>query len=159
MKTKIISMVLFFAVALVFGFANIETANAQSVTYPEGCASALGYSVLTGDTCNGKSSPINNPMPGCTTALGYSVTTGDPCSGSSEVLQYLAGCSSLYGYSTRSGQPCNGTSVATPIPGTVPGLPRTGTSGNALISVLLLVTSGLVAAFGSAYLARQTKLS
>ena len=157
MKTKIISMVLFFAVALIFGFANMETANAQSVTYPEGCASALGYSVTTGHTCNGESSPINKPMPGCTTALGYSVTTSEPCSGSSVALNYLAGCSSLYGYSTRSGQPCNGTSVAVPIPGTFPNLPRTGTSGNALVSVLVLVASGLIASFGGVYLARQAK--
>lgn len=150
-------MVLFFAVALIFGFANMETANAQSVTYPEGCASALGYSVITGHECNGTSNATDAPMPGCTTALGYSITTGDPCSGSSEVLAYLAGCSSVYGYSTRSGQPCNGTAVASFPLGTIPGLPRTGTSGNALVSVLLLLASGLVATFGGAYLSRQSK--
>jgi hypothetical protein len=157
MKTKIISMSLFLAVVFVFGFANIENANAQSVTYPEGCSSALGYSVTTGRTCNGKSTPINAPMPGCTTALGYSVTTGEPCSGSSEALQYLAGCTSLYGYSTFTGRPCNGTSVAVPIPGTTPGLPRTGNSGNSFANVLLLLTSGLVAVLGGVYLSKQSK--
>jgi hypothetical protein len=158
MKTKIISMVLFFAVALIFGFANIETANAQSVTYPEGCASALGYSVLTGRTCNGEREALNPPMPGCTTALGYSFTTGEPCSGSSVALSYLAGCSSLYGYSTRSGQPCNGTLRAT-FSGGTPGLPRTGVEGNALVSILLLAASGLTAIFGSVYLSKQSKLA
>jgi len=156
MKTKIISMVLFLAVVLVFGFANMKNANAQTVSYPDGCSSALGYSVTTGHTCNGKSTPIDAPMPGCKTALGYSVTTGEPCSGSSVALQYLAGCNSLYGYSTFTGRPCNGTAIAVPIPGTTPGLPRTGVEGNALVSILLMTISGLVAIFGSAYLSKQS---
>ena len=156
MKTKIISMVLFLAIVFVVGFTSTKSADAQTVSYPEGCASALGYSVTTGHECNGTSNATDAPMPGCTTALGYSVTTGDPCSGSSVALQYLAGCSSLYGYSTRSGQPCNGTSVAVPIPGTTPGLPRTGVEGNAIVSILLMTISGLVAIFGLAYLSKQS---
>lgn len=152
-------MVLSLAVIFVVGLANTKSVDAQTVSYPEGCSSALGYSVTTGHTCNGKSTQINAPMQGCKTALGYSVTTGEPCSGSSVALTYLAGCSSLYGYSTFTGRPCNGTSVAVPIPGTIPGLPRTGVEGNALVSMLLLVASGLTAIFGSVYLSKQSKIA
>jgi len=38
MKTKIISMVLSLAVVFFVGFASTKSADAQTVSYPEGCA-------------------------------------------------------------------------------------------------------------------------
>jgi len=160
MKTKIISIVLSFVVVLVAGFTNVNSANAQSVTYPAGCSSALGYSVTNGLPCSGNSVAIEAPMPGCMTAIGRSITTGQPCSGSSVVLSYLAGCSSMYGYSTFTSRPCNGTAtVYLLFPGTTPGLPRTGSGENALGNMLLLIASGLTAILGFTYLSRQSKIS
>ncbi len=160
MKTKIISMVLSFAVVLIAGFANTNSVNAQSVTFPYGCSSALGYSTTTSLPCSGTSVAIESPMPGCMTAIGRSMTTGKPCSGSSVVLSYLAGCSSMYGYSTFTSRPCNGTStVYLLLPGTTPGLPRTGAGDNALGNMLLLIASGLTAILGIAYTSRQSKTS
>lgn len=160
MKIKIISMVLSFAVVLVAGFTNVDNANAQSVTFPYGCSSALGYSLTTGLPCSGTSRAIEAPMDGCMTAIGRSTSTGLPCSGSSVVLNYLAGCSSMYGYSTFTSRPCNGTStVYLLLPGTIPGLPRTGAGDNALNNILILLASGLTIIIGVAYMSRQSKTS
>ena len=155
MKTKILSIALIFVLFLtVF---SIKTADAQSVSFPDGCASALGYSISTGRPCSGTRSVINGPINGCATALGYSVTTGRPCSGGDEALSYLAGCTSIYGYSTRTGQPCNGTNVAYLSRTTTPGLPRTGYAGDILLNILLLSVTGLLAFSGIYYLSKEIK--
>jgi hypothetical protein len=166
MKIKPNFLYIFLVVVLLAGFLGFNNANAQTSTsvnpFPEGCSSALGYSVTTGHPCNGTSTVTTGPLPGCSTALGYSVTNGVPCSGSSVALSYLAGCSSIYGYSTFTGRPCNGTSVAAtvavnnPTGGTtIPGLPTTGDGGNALKNVLLLTVSGLIAVSGFWYSSRK----
>lgn len=156
MKTKILLIISLFALVLVFGSSN--TAEAQSVSFPDGCASALGYSISTGRPCSGGRTVINGPMNGCATALGYSVTTGMPCSGGDEALSYLAGCSSVYGYSTITGQPCNGTQVAYRSGSAIPGLPRTGYAGDIVLNALLLSISGLIAVLGISYLYKKTEL-
>ena len=165
MKTKIFSLVLSFVVLFgVIGFAGAERANAQTASFPAGCSSALGYSVTTGNPCNGRSTATMS-VPGCTTALGYSTVNGAACSGGDVAISYLAGCSSIYGYSIITGMPCNGTSVAyvvgggVGIPGNVggstgtPGFPTTGFGDN-MTNIVLLAVSGLIASLGIVYLVR-----
>ena len=156
MKKIILSLVLSVAVLVGAGVVAVNTTHAQSAFFPVGCSSALGYSATNGSPCNGTNAATNDPMPGCTTALGYSAWNGQPCSGNSTVLiSFIAGCTSVYGYSSFSAQPCNGTKVATLVFN--PGLPTTGDGGNAAKNIALLVASGLVAAFGVAYLVRKPK--
>lgn len=149
-------------VSSVISFIGVQNANAQfQPSFPPGCTSALGYSVTNGIPCNGTSVATLN-VPGCTTALGYSITTGIPCSGSSVAIQYLAGCYSIYGYSTIYSVPCNGTSVAsspTSTEPTTPGLPTTGAGGNAFSSLMILISSGVVALGGSIYLFKRYNLA
>jgi hypothetical protein len=80
-----------------------------------------------------------------------------PCSGGSVAIDWLAGCSSILGYSTINGMPCNGSATATlaiPIP-SVPGLPTTGSGGNALVNILFLGSSALVAGLGLRLMSRK----
>ena len=162
MKNKILFA--FLSLALVFGvvgFAGAQIAHAQVVpSFPIGCTSNLGYSVTNGTPCNGTAFATMN-IAGCTTALGYSVTTGIPCDGSSVAIQYLAGCSSIYGFSSISGAACNGTSVvqSTTPPVTTPGLPVTGAGSSALVNMMLLLSSAIVAVVGSVYVAKKNKLT
>lgn len=124
-----------------------------AVDFPEGCSSALGYSITTGHPCNGRTSATMS-IPGCTTALGYSITTGTPCSGDTEAISYLGGCDSIYNYSIDTGAPCNGTAVATIYQNTspgVPGLPTTGTGGTNFINIFLLLSLGLLTVGGAMY--------
>src|SRR5579862_4146056 len=95
---RTVSLAVLFVFILSLGF--VSSANAQSASYPNGCTSALGYSVTTGQTCNGNSNATIGPLPGCSTALGYSTANGAPCSGGPFAISYLAGCSSTSGYST-----------------------------------------------------------
>ncbi len=143
------------------GFVGTDVANAQVATFPAGCTSALGYSITTGLPCNGTATATIGFLPGCTTALGFSTVNGVACSGGPFAISYLAGCTSIYGYSIISGAACNGTSVAVVDPNLVPppvfpGLPVTGAGGDALRNIVLLMTSGLVAAFGVQRFVRRT---
>jgi hypothetical protein len=159
MKNKLLIFTLIvtlFVAGITFG--NVQTTEAQTVTFPSGCSSALGYSVTNGSPCTGSSTVIPRFMSGCTTALGYSITNGLPCSGSSVALQWLAGCTSLVGYSTIDSAPCNGTSVAT-AESTTPGFPTTGAGGNAPLNIILLLSSAIIAIMGSAYLIHNYKKS
>lgn len=160
MTKKIFSFLLL--IILVVGFTSFNKVSAEE-TYPEGCSSAIGYSVTTGQTCNGENEAITGFLPGCTTALGYSITNGAPCSGGEEALQFLAGCTDITGYSTQTGAPCNGTSVATistdGTPGTpIPGLPLTGPSSDLMTTIATLVGSGLLAIFGFRYLMKPNTI-
>ena len=125
----------------------VSKIEAATSSFPVGCSSALGYSVMTGQTCNGQTSATMS-INGCATALGYSITTGAPCSGSTEVLSYLGGCESIYNYSIYTGAPCNGTgtvSLFTYYPDTTtPGLPATGVGSMSFKNILLLISSGLL---------------
>lgn len=146
-------------IMLVVGFASFNKASAE--TYPEGCSSAIGYSITTGQTCNGENEAITGFLPGCTTALGYSTVNGAPCSGGEEALQFLAGCTDITGYSTQTGAPCNGTSVATlstgGTPGT-PGLPLTGPSSDLMTTIATLIGAGLFSIFGFRYLMKPNTI-
>ena len=161
--TKKIFTLFAFAMLMVgfIGIGGIEKAYAADSDFPEGCSSALGYSITTGLPCNGTNSATVGFLPGCSTALGYSTVDGRACSGSSVALQYLAGCTSMAGYSTRTGAACNGTAVATIVPGTpiptTPGLPLTGAGGNALLNLFTLIVSGVLVTSGLAYLAYRPK--
>jgi len=162
MTKKLFTFALFLALIAGFSGLNFNKASAAVNPFPDGCSSALGYSITTGIPCNGTSIATNGPLQGCTTALGYSITNGSPCSGSSIALQVLEGCSSLAGYSTISGLPCNGTTVAQFDPGTItetPGLPTTGASSNTLLNVLELFSLGIIATLGIAYLVRKPSLT
>ena len=158
MKNKIIPLILSLAVIIGLGFVSAGQAEAQTVSFPAGCSSGLGYSVTTGDPCNGEDTATSNPMPGCASAFGYSVTNGSPCSGTSTAIFSLGGCSSVYGYSVIEGRPCNGTNVATFAP-VIPGLPMTGGGGNAFQNIMVLAVSGLMAVAGSVYLSRKPEIS
>jgi len=160
MKNKILFT--FLSLALVFGvgFAGAQVANAQvAPSFAMGCTSNLGYSVTNGSPCNGTSNATMN-ISGCTTALGYSVTTGTPCDGAAIAISYLAGCSSINGFSTISGLSCDGTNSVSGVPVVVaPGLPVTGAGSDALLNVILLLSSALVVAIGSVYLVRKYKMN
>lgn len=150
-----------FLVAFVFsGVGTIQNTYAQTSQFSAGCTSALGYSVTTGAPCNGTATATMN-IPGCATALGYSLTTGIPCDGSSVAIQYLAGCSSVNGFSNISGSPCNGTNSIEPISVTVttPGLPVTGAGSNALVNMIVLASSAVVAIVGATYLVKKYKVT
>jgi hypothetical protein len=139
----------------------MQTTPYSTAVPPAGCSSALGYSVTNGAPCSGTSTVIPRFLGGCSSALGYSTVNGVPCSGSTTVLQWLKGCSSIYGYSTIDGMPCNGTLTVqnapmTTIP-TTPGLPTTGSGGNALLYTLTLALSAIFAIAGSVYLIRNRK--
>lgn len=160
MTKKIFSLFTFmFLIVGLFAINGSQKVNAE--TYPEGCSSAIGYSITTGNPCNGTTnSAITSFLPGCTTALGYSTTNGVACSGGNDALLYLAGCSSLSGYSTATGAPCNGTSVVTgvvtPTPTTpTPGLPQTGKGGDAMRNNILLIVSGILFIIGLKYIVRK----
>ncbi len=153
--------IILFLFAFIFVFtasAFLATKVHAAVTFPNGCSSAIGYSITSGLPCNGTSS-ATMAIIGCASPIGYSITSGIPCSGASEAIPYLAGCTSTYGYSTMTSAPCNGTNVATTIyanPNTTPGFPTTGTGGPTLaIALLLLLTVGLIIISGMAYAARQ----
>ena len=153
-----LSVLLFALVISGVAFSSVSTAEAQTATFPAGCASGLGYSATTGLPCNGTSVATARYMPGCTSALGYSSINGRPCSGGSVAIQWLAGCSSTIGYSSITGEPCNGTAVATPVivsgTGSL-GFPTTGAGGDASRNVMLILTSALAMLLGSLYLARK----
>ncbi|HLP86766.1 MAG TPA: hypothetical protein VK153_02725 [Candidatus Paceibacterota bacterium] len=162
MTKKIFSLFTFAMLIIGFiGIGGINKAHAADSDFPQGCSSALGYSVTTGSPCNGTNSATVGFLPGCTTALGYSTLDGRACSGSSVALQYLAGCTSTFGYSTRTGAACNGTSVATILPvtptPTTPGLPLTGAGGNAPLNLFTLIVSGILVVSGFVYLAYKPK--
>ncbi|MFZ2150336.1 MAG: hypothetical protein WAV15_04215 [Minisyncoccia bacterium] len=156
---KIYSLILSLAFVLgVFGLMGAPSASAQTASFPSGCASGLGYSVTTGNSCNGNSTAYMGFLPGCSSALGYSVVSGSPCSGGPVAIPYLNGCSSIYGYSIINGWVCNGATFG-PGGGTVysPGLPTTGYGGNALNNILLLAVSGLIAFLGFIYLNQPSR--
>lgn len=144
-------------IMLVVGFASFNKASAE--TYPEGCSSAIGYSITTGQTCNGENQAINGFLPGCTTALGYSTVNGAPCSGGGDALQFLAGCTSILGYSTQTGAPCNGTLVAAIGTGgtPTPGLPLTGPS-DVITNIATLIGAALFTIFGFRYLMKPNTI-
>ena len=152
MRTKAFLLVL---ALVLLGSAGVgaNSAGAQSATFPAGCGSGLGYSVSTGDPCNGTDSATIGYLPGCTSALGYSTINAVPCSGGSIAIQWLSGCSSSLGYSVANGMPCNGTATASLATSPVyyppaPGFPITGLGGNALANILFLGSSALIAALG-----------
>lgn len=168
MKTRIFPFILSLAIIIAgVGLLGVQNAEAQTSSFPAGCSSALGYSVTTGDPCNGTSTATIGPLPGCTTALGYSVTNGVPCSGGSMAIFFLDGCFSIYGYSTKTGMPCNGTTVASfptavVIGGgstTIPGLPTTGDGGSAFNDALFLLVSGFAGILGLRSIIRQSRAS
>ncbi len=139
-------------------FINVQSTQAATSTFPEGCASGLGYSATNGSPCNGRSTATIRYMAGCTSAVGFSATTGIPCSGSSVAIDWLAGCTSVFGYSSITGEPCNGTDFVSVVyipPATNPGLPTTGAGGNAPLNMILLLSSGMIALAGSTYLVRN----
>lgn len=164
MIKKIFSTVLFiFVFMFMGGLINVGSVQAAE-TYPNGCSSSIGYSVTTGSPCNGSiNNAIKDFLPGCSSALGYSITNGAACSGGNEALSYLAGCTSLMGYSIFTGAPCNGTNIATftqpVISPSTPGLPLTGSGGNALQNTILILTSGMFVVFGLVYLIRNPSLA
>lgn len=148
-------LVVFVFVLSVSGF--IASSTEAAVTFPNGCASAIGYSVINGSPCNG-TSIATLPIAGCASPLGYSVINGAICSGASEAITFLGGCSSLYGYSTATGAPCNGTAIAsTYYDTTSPGLPTTGAIALSLGNMLLLLSSGLLTIGAVIYALRRTK--
>lgn len=159
MRTKAFLLVL---ALVLLGSAGVgaDSAGAQSATFPAGCGSGLGYSVSTGNPCNGTNTATIGFLPGCTSALGYSTTNGVPCSGGSVAIQWLSGCSSSLGYSVANGMPCNGTATASLVMSPAyyppaPGFPITGLGGNALANILFLGSSALVAALGLIYMSRK----
>ncbi|MBI2630963.1 hypothetical protein HYW73_01960 [Candidatus Nomurabacteria bacterium] len=160
MKINIYSLFLFIAVTFgVIGFTGIQSANAQTASFPAGCASGLGYSVTTANPCNGTSTAYVGFLFGCSSALGYSTANGAPCSGGTVAISYLAGCSSIYGYSTINGWACNGAYFGPAVGGGTiysPGFPTTGLGGNALNNIFLLAVSGLIASLGLLYLSRRS---
>jgi hypothetical protein len=164
-KIKTYSLVLALVVIFgVSGFTGIKSASAQTASFPSGCASGLGYSVTTGNPCNGNSTAYRGFLAGCSTALGYSTVNGVPCSGGTVAISYLAGCSSIYGYSTINGWACNGSYFGPlvggiAVGGTVytPGFPTTGYGGNALNNILLLAVTGLIASLGLIYVTRPSR--
>lgn len=162
MKNKILSIFLSLAVIMVgVAFIGADRAEAQTASFPAGCSSGLGYSVTTGNPCNGKINASSNPMPGCNSAFGYSITNGAPCSGTSTAIFSMAGCSSMYGYSVIDARACNGTNVAISaptFPTTPGGFPRTG-EGSPMGVLATLAGSGLAAIFGSVYLSRKYRFS
>lgn len=151
-----------FGVAGIYG---VQNASAQTASFPAGCASGLGYSVTTGNPCNGTSTAYRAFLPGCSSALGYSTANGAPCSGGSVSIPYLAGCSSIYGYSTINGWACNGSYFGPSAGGTVfspgtpsyPGFPTTGLGGNFWNNIILLAGAGLMASLGFIYLTRPSQ--
>jgi hypothetical protein len=156
---KIISFL--FVFAFILTTSSIITSEAQAaVIFPNGCSSAIGYSITNGTACNGTAN-ATLAIQGCVSPIGYSITTGTPCSGTTEAISFLGGCSSTYGYSTITSAPCNGTNVATTIYNnqTAPGLPTTGTSGPSLGTILLLLSLGLITIGGIAYTTRRSKLA
>lgn len=129
-----------------------------STVVPTGCTSQTGFSSATGMPCNGLAGSTN----------GYGGTTVG-------TNGYLSGCVSTSGYSATTGYPCNmavngvtytgnGTTINTGLPTTTttttptttsPGLPTTGAGSNALVTVLVLIASGLVAFAGIRYSMRE----
>lgn len=163
MKTK--TFYLFLSLAIIIagvGMIGISKANAQNASFPSGCASGLGYSVTTGNPCNGNSSGYEEFLPGCPSALGYSTINGAPCSGGSVALfSYLSGCSSVYGYSTINGWACNGTRFGPAGGGTTSsiGFPVTGFGGNTFFNLFLLLGLGIAAGFSFKHLVRFSSKS
>ena len=136
--------------------------STATVSYMAGCSSTLGYSTTNGLPCNGTTTASINYIAGCTSAVGYSTIDGLPCNGTfTATLSLPAGCSTIYGYSIVNGIPCNGTSTATPDPGTLTittsGLPVTGAGGSAPLNAFLLLSSGILAAYGISRLVRNSK--
>ncbi len=156
MTKKVLFLAMLFALAFGLGFIAPE-AEAQTATFPTGCASGLGYSATTGEPCNGTNTATARFMPGCTSALGYSATTGEPCSGGSVAITRLAGCASIIGFSSITGEPCNGTNSVTPSV-VVPGLPTTGVGGGAIWTIISLLALAGTALFGGNYLRKGLKL-
>lgn len=146
MTKKLFSILLFIFIL----FVATKSVQAQEV-YPNGCSSAIGYSITTGMPCNGTTNnAITEFIDGCTTALGYSTTTGAVCSGGTEALPYLAGCTAITGHSSITGAPCNGTNIAYPViqPNPIyPGLPLTGAGGNVYRNILVLLGAGIIIVF------------
>ncbi|HEU0085799.1 MAG TPA: hypothetical protein VFQ59_02470 [Candidatus Paceibacterota bacterium] len=164
--TKKILFSVFLLAFMMVGVVAVSPAYAQTASpFISGCSSGMGYSVTTGQPCNGTTNATLSNLPGCSTPLGYSVTNGQPCSGTSVALQVLAGCTSMVGYSVIDGDPCNGTSVATaPVvvnPGTpiFPGFPTTGFGGSAPLNIALLSFLGTAAVLGTAYFVRRYRMA
>lgn len=148
-----------FVFTFIVTISSFVVSKTEAATFPFGCSSAIGYSVMTGQPCNGTQT-ATNMIPGCANPLGYSLTSGIPCSGTSEALTYLGGCTSIYGYSIFTGDPCNGTAVAVSEPGTIPtpGLPTTGSGGLSLINTLLLLCSGTLIIGSTIYATRKVRI-
>ncbi len=147
-----------FMFAFIIAISSYVAPKAQAAVYPDGCSSAIGYSITDGKPCNGTST-ATSLISGCATVLGYSVTNGSACSGGSEALTYLAGCTSVYGYSTITSAACNGTQIATLYvnPIITPGLPTTGVLGLSLMNAIILGLLGTLAIGGITYASRRTK--
>ena len=148
-----------FVLTFIVTISSFVVSKTEAATFPTGCSSAIGYSIMTGQPCNGTQT-ATNMIPGCVNPLGYSITSGIPCSGISEVLTYLGGCTTIYGYSIQTGAPCNGMATAVSEPGTIPtpGLPTTGSGGLSLINTLLLLCSGALIIGSTIHATRKVKI-
>ena len=156
-KKIVLSLFIFASIVTISVFSKPSQSEA-AVSFPYGCSSAIGYSVMTGSPCNG-TSVATLPIPGCASPIGYSVMNGAICSGASEAISFLGGCTSVYGYSTATGAPCNGTAVASVYyDTTTPGLPTTGNTSMALVNILLLSSLGLFIVGSTIYATRQVKI-
>lgn len=172
----IFSLMFSFALLVVVSTASI--ASAQTAT---SCSSTAGYNTVNGTSCNGQQSTV--PI-GCSSTTGFSSNNGMPCNnmtasannyGGSLVGQngYLDGCNSIVGYSATTGMQCNlavngviytgnGTTVSanTPVV-TYPGqeiveFPTTGAGQNALMALLVLLTTATAIVLSTRYLARTS---
>lgn len=148
-----------FLFSFVIGASSYTAPKVEAaVSFPAGCSSAIGYSIVNGDPCNGTSS-ATLPILGCSSVLGYSISNGVPCSGTTEAISFLGGCSSVYAYSTATGAACNGTAFATLYSDqyVAPGLPTTGVAGLTTFSVVMLGLFVILSVGFVMYSARPSK--
>ena len=135
---------------------NALSANGAT-SYPMGCTSSYGYGT-NGVPCTGAagvgSNGVTYYIAGCNSYNGYSSTTGMACTSTSSVstmngVAMFPGCTSTTGFSSITGQSCAGSMVTTTTTTTTdPGLPDTGEAGRASVSILMLLLSGGLAAYG-----------
>lgn len=88
------------------------TTTTNTVGLPTGCASAIGFSTTTGNSCLPATTIVANSnanLPaGCLSASGFSSTNGNACNGSTPVQPtYLSGCTSTLGWSSTTGKACD----------------------------------------------------
>ena len=103
MKKYTLFLSVFTLFITLLGF-NVNTASATP--FPQGCASASGYSPTTGIKCD---SVVDASLPpGCQPGFNFSSTTGQRCGSGSN---FLPGCFSNQGYSITTGEPCGRTTT------------------------------------------------